>query len=72
MEAEVARGILESQGIPCAFSGDVAGEPFPVMGIHLLVREEDAGRAERILKEYAKAAVPAAADQPDTGEEKQP
>jgi len=68
MEAEVARGILESQGIPCALSGDVAGEPFPVMDIHLLVREEDAGRAERILQEYAAAGVPAAPEEPDSTE----
>ena len=58
MEAEVARGILESQGIPSMLSGDVAGEPFPVMGTHLLVREQDVVRAERILREYADAEVP--------------
>ena len=60
MGAELARGVLESQGIPCTLSGDVAGEPFPVMDIHLLVREEDAGRAERILQEYDDAEVPPA------------
>ena len=65
MEAEVARGVLESQGIPCVLSGDVAGEPFPVMDIQLLVREEDMGRAERILQEYADAEVPAAPEEPD-------
>jgi hypothetical protein len=65
MEAEVARGVLESQGIPCVLSGDVAGEPFPVMDIQLLVREEDMGRAERILLEYADAEVPAAPEEPD-------
>ena len=69
MEAEVARGILESQGISCVFSGDVAGEPFPVMGINLLVREEDAERAERILQDYAKAASPLAAEEPDSSEQ---
>jgi len=68
MGAEVARGVLESQGIPCALSGDVAGEPFPVMDIHLLVREEDVGRAERILQEYADAEMPAAPEEPDPPE----
>lgn len=66
MGAEVARGVLESQGIPCALSGDVAGEPFPVMDIHLLVREEDLRRAERILHEYAAAEVPATPEEPDS------
>ena len=69
MEAEVARGILESQGIPCALSGDAAGEPFPVGGYHLLVREEDVARAERILQDYAKAASPLAAEEPDSSEQ---
>jgi hypothetical protein len=66
MEAELARGILESQGIPCTLSGDVAaGEPFPVMGTHLLVREEDAERAERILQDYAEAEVPSPPEDPE-------
>jgi hypothetical protein len=70
MEAEVAQGILESQGIPCALSGDLAGTPFPVMGLLLLVREEDAERVERILKEYAEADVPAVPEETDSPEEK--
>ena len=65
MGAEVARGVLESQGIPCSLSGDIAGEPFPVMDIHLLVREVDAARAERILQDYANAAPP---EEPDSAE----
>ena len=65
MEAEVARSILESQGISCVISGDVPGEPFPVMGINLLVREEDAARAERILQDYARAQVPPAPEESD-------
>jgi hypothetical protein len=66
MEAEVARGVLESQGIPCVLSGDVAGEPFPVMDIQLFVREEDRGRAERILQEYTDAEVPSAPEDLDS------
>ena len=69
MEAELARSILESQGISCVFSGDVPGEPFPVMGTNLLVRQEDAARAERILQDYAKAATPLAAEEPDSSEQ---
>jgi hypothetical protein len=68
MGAEVARGVLESQGIPCTLSGDVAGEPFPVMDIHLLVREEDVGRAERILQEYLDADVPSAPEDTEPAE----
>jgi len=68
MGAEVARGVLESQGIPCTLSGDVAGEPFPVMDIHLLVREDDVARAERILQEFAKAEIPSAPEESDSAE----
>jgi len=68
MEAEVARGVQESQGILCALSGDVAGELFPVMDIHLLVREEDVARAERILQDYADAEIPSAPEEPDPAE----
>ena len=70
MEAEVAKGVLESQGIPCALSGDIAGEPFPVGEIHLLVRDEDVARAERILQDYAEAEVPSAPEEaePSKGE----
>lgn len=65
MGAEVARGVLESQGIPCVISGEVAGDPFPVGEIQLIVREQDLARAERILRDYAGAEIPEAPDDPD-------
>jgi len=65
MKGELAHGILESQGIPCALSGAVArGDPFSLMGICLLVREEDLAHAERILKEYLDVEVPPPPDEP--------
>jgi hypothetical protein len=52
MDAELARNILQTQGIPSTISGEGLADPFPVSDVHLLVREEDAEHAERILKEY--------------------
>jgi hypothetical protein len=65
MGAEVARGVLESQGIPCVISGEVAGDPFPVGEIQLIVREQDLARAERILRDYAGAEILEPPDDPD-------
>ena len=66
MGAEVARGVLESQGIPCALSGDVAGSvPLSLIGIRLLVREEDVAHAEGILKEYLDTEVPLPPEEPE-------
>ena len=70
MEADLARNILQSQGIPSLVQGETAAELLPVLDVPLLVREEDAGRAERILMEYADAEVPTAPETPDSSEEK--
>jgi len=59
MDAEVARGVLESQGIPAALSGEGAGEPFPLTRVILLVREEDEQKALRVLAEYFDKETPA-------------
>ena len=68
MVAELARGLLEAQGIPCALSGAVArGDPYSLLGIRLLVRVEDMARAERILKDYLDAVVPSLPDDPKPG-----
>ncbi len=56
MGYEVVRGILEAHGIPCMLSGDTAADPL-VGHIHLLVREDDVTRVERILKRYAEGEV---------------
>jgi hypothetical protein len=70
MDAEVARGVLDSQGIPSALSGEGLADPFPVTEVHLLVREEDAARAERFLQEYLDAEVPSAPEELNPAGEK--
>ena len=62
MDAELARNILQTQGIPSTISGEGLADPFPVLGVHLLVREEDAAHAERILQDYLDTDVPTAPD----------
>ena len=68
MDAELARNILQTQGIPSALSGEGMADPFPVTEVHLLVREEDAPRAERFLQEYLDAEAPAASEDADAAE----
>jgi hypothetical protein len=67
MEAELACGILESQGISCALSGDVG--TVSLRDTHLLVREEDAVHAERVLKEYLDTEVQSSAEESDPTED---
>ena len=65
MDAELARNILQTQGIPSALSGEGMADPCPAAEVRLLVREEDAGHAERILQDYLDAEVPSAPEEPD-------
>ena len=65
MDAELARNILQTQGIASTISGEGLADPFPVTEVHLLVREDDAGNAERILQEYLDTEVPSAPEEPD-------
>jgi hypothetical protein len=53
-EAMVVRGLLESANIGCDLTSlDAQQEIFPgVGGIVILVREEDARRALRLIKDY--------------------
>ena len=51
-DADVARDILQSQGIPSLVPGETSAELLPVLNVSLLVREEDAERAASILREY--------------------
>jgi len=64
MDADLARNILESQGIPCLLQGESSAELLPVLDVPLLVREEDAKRAEQVLEEYLNAEVPPAEEEP--------
>ncbi len=52
MDADLARNILQSQGIPCVLPGETSAEIIPVLDVPLLVREEDADRATRVLEDY--------------------
>jgi hypothetical protein len=52
MESELARNILQSQGISSLVQGESAAEMLPVLAVPLLVREQDFANAERILKDY--------------------
>jgi hypothetical protein len=52
MDADLARNILQSQGIPCVLPGETSAELLPVLDVPLLVRKEDEERAARILEEY--------------------
>ena len=66
MDADVARGVLESQGIPCEISGEDAVEIFPFMEAQLLVREEDLARATRVLDAYLNSDTAVAPEEPET------
>lgn len=53
LDAELARNILQTQGIACALPGEGHAEMLPGIDVvQLLVRKEDAARAEEILKSY--------------------
>jgi hypothetical protein len=68
MDAELARNILQSQGIPCLLQGESSVEMLPVLDIPLLVREEDAAHAERILQDYLDTEASTAQEDPDPAE----
>jgi hypothetical protein len=59
LDADVARSILETNGIPCVLPGETSAELLPVLDIPLLVREEDAQAAARILREYFQSSATA-------------
>jgi hypothetical protein len=65
LDADVARNILQVQGIACALSGEGVADPFPVTEVHLLVREEDAVRADHFLKDYLDSPSAAIVEEPD-------
>ncbi len=65
MDADLARNILQSQGIPSLLQGETSAEVLPVLDIPLLVREEDAAHAERILKDFLEAEVVSSPEETD-------
>jgi len=52
MDADLARNILQTQGIPSLPSGEGGAEVIPVLDVPLLVREEDLQKATRALEDY--------------------
>ena len=68
MDADLARNILQSQGIPCVLSGEGSAEMLPVLDVHLLAREEDAERVAALLEEYLDTDTTADADEEDSTE----
>jgi hypothetical protein len=68
MDAELARNILQSQGIPCLLQGESSVEMLPVLDIPLLVREEDAAHAERVLQDFLDTDASAGQEDPDPAE----
>jgi hypothetical protein len=53
IEAEIAQGILESEGVEAVIMADDAGGTYPMLqfirGVKLMVAAEDEGRAKEIL-----------------------
>ena len=63
-EAMVVRGLLESQGLDCDVAPiDMAQDVFPMGGVTILVREEDAARALQIIEEYRRTPAEEAAEE---------
>lgn len=52
LDADMARNILEAQGIPGLVPGETSVELLPVLDVPLLVREEDLAEATQVLREY--------------------
>lgn len=51
--AELAKNILEAEGIPSTLPGEFSANLYPGAGVvQLLVRPEDAAKAGEILKDY--------------------
>jgi len=63
IEAEMAAGLLASEGVPALVLADDAGGAYPslqfVRGVRLLVAAEDQYRAREILKDMAEPVEPA-------------
>ncbi len=61
LDAELARNVLEAQGIPVILPGQSSIELLPFLQIPLLVSESDAERATQILRDYLDSSSPNAA-----------
>jgi len=63
IEAEMAAGLLESEGVDAMVMADDAGGAYPMLqfirGVRLMVYREDEARAREILKDMAEPVEPA-------------
>jgi len=63
-EALVVKGLLESAGIECnLMSIDFPQDVLPMGGVALMVREEDAERAQQLIAEYRRTPAEEAAEE---------
>ena len=58
LDAELAKNLLDSEGIPCVLPGEISAETIPIFDIPLLVREEDVDRATETLASYLDTSGP--------------
>lgn len=64
-DAELAKGILQNQEIPCVIAGGQSADMLPGVDIvQLLVREEDAAEAAELLESFLDNPSHTPADQP--------
>ncbi len=69
MDADVARNILQTQGIPSLPSGEGGAEILPVLDVPLLVREEDLEKAARVLEEFLDIEAPTGVEESETSDD---
>jgi hypothetical protein len=51
-QADLARNVLEAEGIPCTITGEMGAELIPGMDmVQLLVREDDRARASEVVED---------------------
>ncbi len=67
VEAHIAKGILESNGIACILNDELMSSIYPMTftsigGIKLLVRQEDATLALQILDQASECNIPRCGD----------
>ena len=64
-DAELAKGILQNQEIPCVIAGGRSADMLPGVDIvQLLVREEDAAEAAELLESFLDNPSKTPAEQP--------
>jgi len=55
-QADLARNVLEAEGIPCMVTAELGAELIPGLdAVQLLVREEDRSRASEVVEEILNA-----------------